>query len=116
MESYEKLRAWQECHKLVVETYRVTKPFPREELFGLVSQLRRAAFSGAANIVEGSLRRSRRDFRRFLTIAHSSLGELGYGLRVARDAGLLGQPDWKTIDALRHRASFLVWKLYQSLA
>lgn len=116
MESYEKLKAWQECHRLVVETYRVTKPFPREELFGLVSQLRRAAFSGAANIVEGSLRRTRKDFRRFLTISHSSLGELGYALRVGRDAGFLSEAAWKPIDALRNRASYLVWKLYQSLA
>ena len=52
MPPYERLKAWQECHKLVVATYRVTKAFPREELYGLTSQARRAAFSAAVNIVD----------------------------------------------------------------
>ena len=116
VESYERLLAWRECHRLVIATYRATRSFPDGERFGLVSQTRRAAFSAAANIVEGSLRRSKREFRRFLNISHASLGELGYGLLVARDAEMLTQEGWGELNDLRQRASFLVWRLFQSLA
>ena len=80
MAPYERLKAWQECHKLVLETYRATRSFPREELYGLTSQTRRAAFSAAANIVEGSAKHGAREYRRFLDIAIGSLAELGYAV------------------------------------
>src|SRR5256885_12471714 len=63
---YEELHAWRECHELALAVYRATKDFPTEEQYGLTSQTRRAAFSAAVNIVEGSARRSRKEFRRFL--------------------------------------------------
>ena len=61
--------------------------FPNDERYGLTSQLRRAAFSAAVNIVEGSARRSTKEFRRFLDISLSSLSEVGYALRFAHDTG-----------------------------
>jgi four helix bundle protein len=64
--------------------YHATKTFPSGERYGLTSQMRRAAFSGAVNIVEGSSRKSRKDFRRFLDISLSSLSEVGYALRFAK--------------------------------
>lgn len=79
--------------------YRVTKAFPRDERYGLTSQVRRASFSAAVNIVEGSARRSAKEFRRFLDIALSSLTEVGYTLRFAREAGLLSEQDWTTANA-----------------
>src|SRR5207249_1077593 len=84
MPPYERLKAWQECHKLVLETYRVTKAFPREELYGLTSQARRAAFSAAVNIVEGSAKRGVGEYRRFLDISIGSLAELGYAFTLYR--------------------------------
>src|SRR5712691_6220561 len=84
MAPYEKLHAWRECHELALAVYRATKSFPTEEQFGLTSQIRRAAFSSAVNIVEGSARRSRKEFRRFLDISLSSLTEVGYALRFSR--------------------------------
>src|SRR2546430_7975699 len=74
MPPYERLRAWQECHKLVLETYRATKTFPRDELYGLTSQTRRAAFSAAANIVEGSAKHGAREYRRVVWIPTGSVG------------------------------------------
>src|SRR5437870_13515973 len=113
MPPYERLRAWQECHKLVLETYRATKAFPREELYGLTSQTRRAAFSAAANIVEGSAKRGAREYRRFLDITIGSLAELGYAFRVARELKMLSSSDWQRLADLRRRAGVLTWRLYR---
>src|SRR2546427_3772099 len=87
MARYEKLHAWRECHELALAVYRITKKFPDDERYGLTSQTRRAAFSAAVNIVEGSARRSTKEFRRFLDISLSSLSEVGYALRFAHEAG-----------------------------
>jgi len=83
MAPYKRLLAWQECHKLVLDVYRATQSFPKHELYGLTSQVRRAAFSAAANIVEGASRKGRREFRRFLDISVASLSEVEYALEVA---------------------------------
>lgn len=115
MPPYERLKAWQECHKLVLETYRVTKAFPREELYGLTSQARRAAFSAAVNIVEGSAKRGVGEYRRFLDISIGSLAELGYAFRVAVELEMLSKRDWLTLEDLRRRAGFLTWRLYRSM-
>jgi four helix bundle protein len=112
---YEKLHAWRECHELALAVYRVTKRFPGDERYGLTSQTRRAAFSAAVNIVEGSARRSRKEFRRFLDISLSSLSEVGYALRFACEAGLLSNDDWSVLNDRQGRARFLTWRLYQAL-
>jgi len=116
MAPYEKLLAWRECHQLALAVYRVTKRFPIDERYGLMSQTRRAAFSAAVNIVEGSSRRSRKEFRRFLDIALSSLTEVGYALRFAWEAGLLSEEDWSALSDHQNRARFLTWQLYKALA
>lgn len=113
---YERLHAWRECHELALAVYQATKSFPHQERYGLTSQAHRAAFSAAVNIVEGSARRSRREFRRFLDIALSSLTEVGYTLRFARETGLLRDEDWARLSDQQNRARFLTWQLYQSLA
>jgi len=116
MAPYEKLHAWRESHELALAVYQVTKTFPTEEQYGLTSQIRRAAFSAAVNIVEGSARRSRKEFRRFLDISLSSLTEVGYALRFCREAGLLPDEDWSTLNDRQCRARFLTWQLYRALA
>jgi four helix bundle protein len=113
---YEKLHAWRECHELALAVYRATKSFPTEEQYGLTSQTRRAAFSAAVNIVEGSSRRSRKEFRRFLDISLSSLTEVGYALRFSREAGVLPDEDWSALNDRQCRARFLTWQLYRALA
>ncbi len=113
---YERLHAWRECHELALAVYRATKSFPAEERYGLTSQTRRASFSAAVNIVEGSARRSSREFRRFLDISLSSLTEVGYALRFARETGLLPDATWAILNDQQSRARFLTWQLYRSVA
>jgi four helix bundle protein len=112
---YEKLHAWRETHELALAVYRVTKRFPEDERYGLTSQTRRAAFSAAVNIVEGSSRRSAKEFRRFLDISLSSLTEVGYALRFSREAGLLPDVEWSSLNDLQNRARFLTWQLYKAI-
>ncbi len=76
LKSYKELKVWQKAVDLVTEIYRVTKQFPREEMYGLVSQMRRAAVSVPSNMAEGWGRGSTKEYIRFLTIARGSLMEL----------------------------------------
>jgi four helix bundle protein len=115
MPPYEKLKAWQSCHQLALSVYAATDRWPREELFGLTSQARRAAHSIAANIAEGTAKRGSRDFRRYLNISLGSLSELSYTLLLARDRKLLPQQEWEELTRLRESAGGLVWLLYRSL-
>ena len=86
-QSYKELIAWRKAMDLVVEVYRVTRSFPGDELYGLTSQLRRAAVSVPSNIAEGQARYSRREFCHFLTIARGSLAEIETQVRIAARLG-----------------------------
>lgn len=83
--TYRDLLAWQKAMALVSEIYRVTRSFPREELYTLTSQLRRAAISIPSNIAEGQVRQSRKEFYYFLITARGSLAEIETQLHIARD-------------------------------
>ena len=115
MMPYERFRAWQACDQLVVAVYRATMVFPRHELYGLTSQARRAAFSAAANIAEGSAKQGRREFRRYLDIALGSLSELSYTLQLSQKLGFLSDERWRELDPLRANASRLTWALYEGV-
>jgi four helix bundle protein len=82
---FQQLNVWQEGHELVLAIYEITRGFPSEERFGLVSQMRRAAVSIPANIAEGFKRRGIRDKIRFYNIAEGSLEETKYFLILAKD-------------------------------
>ena len=115
MMPYERLKAWDKCHELALAIYRTTKNWPKEEIYGLASQARRAAFSAAANITEGAARRGPREFRRFLDISVGSLNELSYILRLARDLGLSSDSDLEVLEQTRESAGKLTWRLYESI-
>ena len=85
--SFEDLEVWRKAHQLVLEIYRMTGHFPREELFGLSSQLRRAMVSVPANITEGFIKRGKADKARFYNIAEGSLEECRYYFILTRDLG-----------------------------
>jgi len=89
MRDYTKIEAWKLADDLTVAIYEATRTFPREEIYGLTSQLRRAAYSVPANIVEGSSRESKRDYLHFLYIARGSLSEAQYFIHLARRLGHL---------------------------
>ncbi|MGH2625435.1 MAG: four helix bundle protein, partial [Anaerolineales bacterium] len=95
--------------------YRVTRGFPADERYGLVSQARRAAYSAAANIAEGSAKRGAAECRRYLDIALGSLAELSYAIRLSADLGLLAGKDRATVEDVRKRAGYLTWRLYRSV-
>ncbi len=86
---FEDLTVWQKSHKLTLMIYKITKDFPKEEKFGLVSQMRRAAVSISANIVEGFKRRGSRDKVNFYNISQGSLNELQYYLTLVKDLGYI---------------------------
>ena len=86
-----------------------------EERFRLSSQLRRAAFSVAANIVERSAKKGAREFRRYLDIAVGSVAELRYTLRLVKDLQLVSEKEFQTLEAQRDQVGRLTWGLYTSM-
>jgi four helix bundle protein len=93
IEKFQDLLVWQKAHQLALAMYRVTRAFPSEEKFGLVSQMRRAAVSVAANISERFVKRSQADKIHFYNIAQGSLEESKYYLVLAKDLGYLRSVD-----------------------
>jgi four helix bundle protein len=89
VKDFKDLRVWEKAHSMTIGVYKATKEFPREELFGITSQMRRAASSIGANIAEGTGRRSDGELTRYLHIARGSAAELEYHLLLARDLDLL---------------------------
>jgi four helix bundle protein len=93
MRDHRALRAFDLADEIALMTYKITKQFPREEIYGLVSQMRRAAVSVPSNIVEGCSRESRVEYLRFLEIAFGSLRELNYQASLATRLNYLGSPE-----------------------
>ncbi len=113
---YEGLKAWLACHELVLALYRASHQWPAEERYALSLQVRRAAYSAAANTAEGSAMRGNRQFRNYLDVALGSLSELSYCLLLAKDLGYLPHELWGELEALRDYAGRLTWGLYASVA
>ena len=116
MMPYERFTAWKTCHALVIAIYKATERFPRDERYGLTSQMRRAAFSAAVNIAEGAAKRGSAEFRRFLDISLGSLSELSYEITLARELGMLSPEAAEGLSDLHTRASQLVWRLYEAVS
>jgi four helix bundle protein len=115
MRDHTTLQAFHEADELAVLIYRVTKSFPREEQFGLTSQMRRAAVSVPSNIVEGCARQGQADFVRFLDTAFASLRELHYQVSLSHRLGYLDQAAFTTLDAQCVRVSKLLAGLIRSM-
>ena len=99
MRDHTKLRAFELADEVAVLVYRVTAGFPKEELYGLTSQMRRASVSVSSNIVEGCARDSQADYLRFLYIAFGSLRELHYQLSLSKRLGFLRNQDSSLVEA-----------------
>lgn len=98
MRDHTKLRAFELADEVAILVYRVTAGFPRQEVFGLTSQMRRAAVSVPSNIVEGCARDSEADYLRFLNIAFGSLKEVHYQLNLSKRLGFLCVQDSNLIE------------------
>jgi four helix bundle protein len=99
MEDFKNLKVWAKAHELTLTVYQTTRSFPREEMYGLTSQLRRASASIGANIAEGCGRRSDGEMKRFLQIARGSANELEYHLLLGKDLGFLSAADFDNLEA-----------------
>ena len=103
MRDYTKIDAWRLADDLTVAVYERTRSFPKEEMYGLTSQLRRASYSVPANIVEGASRESKKDYLHFLYIARGSLSETQYFIHLARRLDYLSVEE---SDALHEQTKF----------
>lgn len=95
--TFEQIPVWKDSHKLAIDVYKLTRTFPADEKYSLVSQLRRAAGSISANIVEGFYRRTTKDLQGFLYNSRGSAGETIYHLLLARDLGYLEPGRYNTL-------------------
>jgi len=97
MQDFRNLQIWQKGHQLTLDIYKMTKAFPKEELYGVVSQLRRAASSVPTNIAEGCARGSDKDFARFIQIALGSANETEYLILLSGDLGYASLEETKMV-------------------
>jgi four helix bundle protein len=103
---HQRLEVWQQAMLLVKEIYAVTTGFPKEEIFGLTSQMRRAAISIPCNIAEGAAREGDKEYSHFLSIARGSLSELGTQVQIAMMLGYI--PDDRPLHGLLDRVGKLL--------
>ena len=113
---YRKLEAWKEAYSLGLSIYKITAHFPREELFGITSQLRRAATSIAANIAEGNARQSKKEFKHFLSIARASAAEVETWLMFSKDLNYIKNDDFHNLANRLDRLKGLIYGLIKSLS
>ena len=97
MRDFHNLLIWKRSHQLTLDLYKVSQSFPKEELFGLTSQIRRAASSVPTNIAEGSGRISNKDFAHFLQIAIGSASEVEYQLLLAHDLQYINKEEYERL-------------------
>ncbi|MGB9205292.1 MAG: four helix bundle protein [Terriglobales bacterium] len=98
MKDFKELRVWLKAHELTMLVYTLTRAFPRDEVYGLTSQIRRSAASIGANIAEGCGRHSDGEMTRFLQIARGSASETEYHLLLAKDLGFLQEGDFRAAE------------------
>jgi four helix bundle protein len=115
MQSYRDLMAYKKSYQLTLDVYNSTKKYPKEELFGIVSQMRRSAVSIPCNIAEGYCRNHRKEYVQFLNIALGSCGELETLLSLSKDLGYLSQSEFENLYGSRAEVSRILWKLADSL-
>ena len=99
MKDFRDLQVWEKAHALTLAAYRTTTAFPRNEIYGLTSQIRRCAASIAANIAESCGKRGNAEFQRFLSIAAASSSELEYHFLLAHDLTYLTDPDYEALNS-----------------
>jgi len=116
IESVEELDVFKRAHQATLRIYEISRKFPADEKFGLVSQIRRAAASMATNLIEGSYRLNRAEYRQFVGIARGSSGELKYHILLARDLGYLPKDDYGVLRGELDEISRMLMGLAKSLA
>ena len=116
VQSFKDLIVWQKSHSLVLQVYKHTQDFPSTEIYGLTSQMRRAAYSVPANIVEGHARNTRKDFIRFLNISRASLEELKYFTLLATDLNYLDKSYYEELNEKQVEVSKILYTFIKNLS
>jgi four helix bundle protein len=115
MQNYKDLKVWEKAHHFTLSVYEITKSFPKEEIYGLTSQMRRAASSIPANIAEGCGKNSKLDFANFLNIALGSSNESEYFLILAKDLNYIKTEDFlhqhKIVNEIKAMLIVLITKV-----
>jgi four helix bundle protein len=115
MKDFRELKVWQKAHQLTLAVYEATRGFPREETYGLSSQLRRSSSSIAANLAEGCGRTGDAEFARFCSMGMGSASELEYLLLLARDLGLLEDESYPELATATSEVKRMLAALMQKL-
>jgi len=116
MQSVEDLDVFKLSHELTLKIYKLVNKFPTDERFGLVVQMQRSAYSIPMNLMEGSHRLSKKEYRQFVGIARGSAGEMKYQLLLAKDLGYMTSREYSELRQDYERVSQMLTKLAQSLA
>jgi four helix bundle protein len=116
MKSVEELDVFKLAHALALKVYRVTADLPKEETFGLISQMRRAASSVGMNLAEGAMRLNRGEYRQYVGIARGSSAEVGYQLLLAKDLGYIAPAAYEELRLGYDRVSQMLTRLAQALS
>ncbi len=115
MTDFKQLKVWKKAHEMALNTYRLTSTFPKDEMYGLTSQLRRSAASIGANIAEGCGRRSDGEMYRFLQIARGSACEIEYHFLLARDLRFLSEESFRKLTSQADEVQRMLTALMQSV-
>ena len=115
MKRVEELDVFKLSHALVLVIFEITKTFPSEERFGLISQMRRAAYSIPMNLMEGAHRLGSKEYKQFVSIARGSAGEIKYQLLLAKDLKYIPEESYTDLVARYERVSQMLTKLAKSL-
>ena len=115
MKKVEELDVFKLSHSLTLEVFEITKTFPEEEKFGLISQMRRAAYSIPMNLMEGAHRLGSKEYRQFVGIAKGSAGEIKYQLLLVKDLKYISEDHYSNLKQKYERVSQMLTKLARSL-
>lgn len=113
--SFKELEAWKKAHEFVLSIYKITESFPKNEIFGLTSQFRRAAVSIASNIAEGYRKHGKADKLRFYNIAQGSQEECSYYMLLSKDLQYISETDFNKLYNLLNNASKLLNNYYKAI-
>lgn len=113
---HKKLQVWQQSMALVIDVYRITEKFPSKEIYGLTSQIRRAAVSVPSNIAEGAARQTKKEFVNFLHIAQGSLSELDTQIELANRLGYLTDKTRTNLDSQMEQIDKMLTGLIRHLS
>ncbi|MFI5263749.1 MAG: four helix bundle protein [Candidatus Kapaibacterium sp.] len=115
MQNFRTLKVWEKAHALTLAVYKATRAFPKEEMYGLTSQIRRASSSIACNIAEGTGRGTKPDFARMIQIAIGSSAEVDYQLLLTKDLEYLPTDDYQNLHSMNEEVKRMLTGLLQKL-